>query len=120
MINKVQNSDKLRYCVKNRIKQKLISTFWLQNSKHQILVIFQCFFKSLFPLRHLYQRAQTRDTRGAAFGPPGVNFINLKRVNFTHEHLFSSYFLALNELLYKKRAQKTLMKLSPGVFMWPA
>jgi len=46
---------------------------------------------------------------------PRVNFINLKRTNFTYERLFSSYIWALNELSYKKRAQKTLMKLSPAL-----
>ncbi len=43
-----------------------------------------------------------------------VNFINVKRANFTYESLFSSYVLALNELLYKKRTCKTLMKLTPA------
>ncbi len=31
-----------------------------------------------------------------------VNFINVKRKNFTYERLYSSYILALNKLLYKK------------------
>ncbi len=44
-----------------------------------------------------------------------VNFINLIRANFTYESLFSSYVLALNELLYEKRARKMLMKLTPDV-----
>ncbi len=51
----------------------------------------------------------------ALLGSAGVNFINLKRANFMYECLFSSYVLDLNELLYEKRTQKTLMKLSPGV-----
>ncbi len=49
-----------------------------------------------------------------SFGP-SVNFINVKRTNFTYESLFSSYVLALNELSYKKRACKMLMKLTTGV-----
>jgi len=44
---------------------------------------------------------------------PFVNFINVKHANFTYESLFSSYVLALNELSYKKRAHKMLMKLTP-------
>jgi len=43
---------------------------------------------------------------------PMVNFINVKRANF-RESLFSSYVLALNELLYEKRLRKILMKLTP-------
>ncbi len=43
-----------------------------------------------------------------------VNVIDIKRTNFMHESLFSSYILALNELSYEKRARKTLMKLTPG------
>jgi len=42
-----------------------------------------------------------------------VNFINVKRVNFTYGSLFSSYVLALNKLSYKKCVSKTLMKLTP-------
>jgi len=44
-----------------------------------------------------------------------VNFINLKCANFTYESLFSSYVLALNELLYEKHARNMLMKLTPDV-----
>ena len=44
---------------------------------------------------------------------PAVNFINIKCANFTYKSLFSSYVLALNEFLYKKCAQITLMKLTP-------
>jgi hypothetical protein len=47
--------------------------------------------------------------------PPGVNFINVKRTNISYEHRFSSYVLALSENSYKKRAHKTLMKLTPVV-----
>jgi len=46
---------------------------------------------------------------------PGVNFIKVKGENFMYKRLFSSYILALNELLYEKRAQKMLMKLTPWV-----
>jgi len=45
---------------------------------------------------------------------PVVNFINVKCANFTYKSFFSSYILALNKLLYKKRARKMLMKLTPG------
>ncbi len=44
------------------------------------------------------------------FTKPLVNFINVKRTNFTYKRLFSSYILALNKLSYKKRLCKTLMK----------
>ncbi len=44
-----------------------------------------------------------------------VNFINVKRPNFTYESLFSSYILALNKLSYEKRARKMLMKLTPSL-----
>ncbi len=44
----------------------------------------------------------------------GLNFINVKRANFTYESLFYGYVLALNEVLYKKHACKTLMKLTLG------
>jgi len=47
--------------------------------------------------------------------PAGVNFFNVKRARFLYECLFSSYFLALNELLYKKFARLTLMKLTAAV-----
>jgi len=60
---------------------------------------------------------------GDAFGPNlwrhfvhlGVNFINILRARFSYEHLFSSYDLALNELLYEKFARLKLMKLTAGV-----
>ncbi len=42
----------------------------------------------------------------------GVNFINIKRTNFTYKCLFSSYVLALNELSCEKRVRKTLLKLT--------
>ncbi len=42
----------------------------------------------------------------------GVNFINVKRVHFSYERLFSSYILALNKLSYEKFARLTLMKLT--------
>jgi len=42
-----------------------------------------------------------------------VNFINVKRANFTYESLFSSYVLALNELSYERLVGKSLMKLTP-------
>jgi len=45
----------------------------------------------------------------------GVNFINIKLANFIYKSLFSNNVLALNKLLYKKCARKTLMKLSPGL-----
>jgi len=44
---------------------------------------------------------------------PVVNFINVKRANFTYESLFSNYALALIELSYKKCWRKTLIKLTP-------
>ncbi len=44
----------------------------------------------------------------------GVNFINVKRANFSYEHRFSSYVLALSKNLYKKFARLTLMKLTEG------
>jgi hypothetical protein len=47
---------------------------------------------------------------------PGVNFVNVLRVPFSYESLFSSYVLALNELSYKKRTRKMLMKLTPGSY----
>ncbi len=42
----------------------------------------------------------------------GVNFINVKRTNFSYERRFSSYVLALSKNSYEKRARKTLMKLT--------
>jgi len=45
---------------------------------------------------------------------PVVNFINVKRTNFTYESIFSSYILALNKILYEEGARKMLMKLTPG------
>ena len=47
----------------------------------------------------------------AEFSLPGVDFTNVFRAHFSYEHLFSSYLLFC---LYKKRAQKTLVKLTPG------
>ncbi len=44
-----------------------------------------------------------------------VNFINLKRANYTYKSIFYSYVLALNKLSYKKRAHKMFMKLTPVV-----
>ncbi len=44
------------------------------------------------------------------FQPPSVNFINVKCAHFSNERLFSSYVLALNELMYEKFARSTLMK----------
>jgi hypothetical protein len=41
---------------------------------------------------------------------PGVNFINVLFARFWYEILFSSYVLALKELLYKKHVRKTLVK----------
>jgi len=38
---------------------------------------------------------------------PVVNFINVKRANFTYESLFSSYVLALKKLSYEKSSRKT-------------
>ena len=49
------------------------------------------------------------------FSLPGVNFINILRVPLSYKSLFSAYSLALNELLYEKRARKMLMKLTPSV-----
>jgi hypothetical protein len=43
---------------------------------------------------------------------PCVNFINVLHARFLYERLFSSYVLALNKLSYKKRAHKTMMKLT--------
>ncbi len=37
-----------------------------------------------------------------------VNFINNKRARFSHESLFSSYVLALNELSYEKFVRKNV------------
>ncbi len=48
------------------------------------------------------------------FLSPEVNFINVKRANFTYERLFSSFVLALNELLYKKCAQKNVDEIEPS------
>jgi len=45
-----------------------------------------------------------------------VNFINILHARFLYERLFSSYILALNELSYKKRASKMLMKLTTEQF----
>jgi len=44
----------------------------------------------------------------------GVNFINVKRTNFSYERHFSSYVLALSKNSYKKFARFTLMKLTVG------
>jgi len=55
------------------------------------------------------------DPGAKMFRQAGVNFINVKRANFTYESLFSSYVLALNKHLYEKRTSKTLMKLTTGV-----
>jgi len=48
--------------------------------------------------------------------PPGVNFINIIRTNFSYERHFSSYVLALLKILYKKHARITLMKLTTVVW----
>jgi len=49
---------------------------------------------------------------------PFANIINVVLANFSYENLFfaafSTYVLALAENLYKKSAQKTLMKLTPN------
>jgi len=47
--------------------------------------------------------------------PTVVNFINVKRANFTYKSLFSSYVWALNKFSYEKCARKTLMKLTPDL-----
>jgi len=44
----------------------------------------------------------------------GVNFINVKCAHFLYKRLFSSYVLALNELLYEKCVHLMLMKLTAG------
>jgi len=69
-------------------------------------------FSPQIPLRksgHKVQQQQYKPT----LPPPGVNFINVKRTHFLYERLFSSYFLAMNELLCKKFARLTLIKLTP-------
>jgi hypothetical protein len=46
--------------------------------------------------------------------PLTVNFIKVKRANFSYELCFSSYILALAKNSYEKFVRKTLMKLTPG------
>jgi len=50
-----------------------------------------------------------------AFEIPVVNFINVKRANFSYKLCFSSYVLALAKKSYEKIVRKTLMKLTPVV-----
>jgi hypothetical protein len=50
--------------------------------------------------------------RKSAQNTLGVNFINILRTHFLHESLLSAESLALNELLYKKRSSKMLVKLT--------
>ncbi len=45
----------------------------------------------------------------------GVNFINVKRTNFSYKLWFSSYVLALSKNSYKKFARLMLMKLTVGL-----
>ncbi len=44
----------------------------------------------------------------------GVNFINVKRTNFSYECRFSSYILALAKKSFEKLAHLTLVKLTPA------
>jgi len=46
---------------------------------------------------------------------PGVNFINVLHTNFSYEHHFPRYILALSKLSYEKFSRLTLMKLTEGV-----
>jgi len=62
------------------------------------------------PLDHIAARHKALKLLITVGLRPVVNFINIKRVNFTYESLFSNYILALNELSYEKRARKTFMK----------
>jgi len=57
---------------------------------------------TLHPLWHVPER-------------PVANFINVKHAHFLYERLFSSYVLALIELLHEKFASLTLVKLTIGV-----
>ncbi len=60
-------------------------------------------------LSEKYMKNCTSDTNGQR---QGVNFINVLRTNFSYEHQFSSYVLALSKNLYEKFVRKTLMKLT--------
>jgi len=53
--------------------------------------------------------------KAICYPQPGVNFINVKRANFTYECRFSSYILALSKNSYEKFARLTLMKLTAAV-----
>jgi len=55
--------------------------------------------------------------------PSGVNFINIKRTNYSYERHFGSFSIVTctkkklpKQRLYKKIARITLMKLTPGIW----